>query len=88
MCNPWSHRDAFAFICFIAVGHSISLGLCPTKLPVKWDIQIGQLDVPENFPSFLHGMRLCQEPHSADKYDRRHSDRFVVDLETLGLFSF
>ena len=26
-------------------GHSISLGLCPTKLPVKWDIQLGQLDV-------------------------------------------
>ena len=29
-----------------AGGHSISLGLCPTKLPVKWDIQFGQLDVP------------------------------------------
>ena len=27
-------------------GHSTSLGLCPTKLPVKWDIQLGQLDVP------------------------------------------
>ena len=27
-------------------GHSISLGLCPTKLPVKRDIQLGQLDVP------------------------------------------
>jgi hypothetical protein len=26
-------------------GDSISLGLCPTKLPVKWDIQLGQLDV-------------------------------------------
>ena len=24
-----------------AGGHSISLGLCPTKLPVKWDIQLG-----------------------------------------------
>ena len=31
---------------FRAGGHSISLGLCPTKLPVKWDIQLGQLDVP------------------------------------------
>ena len=29
-----------------AGGHSTSLGLCPTKLPVKWDIQLGQLDVP------------------------------------------
>ena len=29
-----------------AGGHGISLGLCPTKLPVKWDIQLGQLDVP------------------------------------------
>ena len=33
----------------IAGGHSISLGLCPTKLPVKWDIQLGQLDVPAIF---------------------------------------
>ena len=31
---------------FKAGGHSTSLGLCPTKLPVKWDIQLGQLDVP------------------------------------------
>ena len=31
---------------FSAGGHSTSLGLCPTKLPVKWDIQLGQLDVP------------------------------------------
>ena len=29
-----------------AGGHRISLGLRPTKLPVKWDIQLGQLDVP------------------------------------------
>ena len=29
-----------------AGGHSISLGLCPMKLPVKWDIQLGQPDVP------------------------------------------
>ena len=34
------------FISFQAGGHSISLGLSPTKLPVKWDIQLGQLDVP------------------------------------------
>ena len=32
-------------------GHSISLGLCPRKLPVKWDIKLGQLDVPAT-PSF------------------------------------
>ena len=25
---------------FSAGGHSTSLGLCPTKLPVKWDIQL------------------------------------------------
>ena len=29
-----------------AGGQSISLGLCPTKLPVIWDIQPGPLDVP------------------------------------------
>ena len=29
-----------------AGGHSTSLRLCPTKLPVKWEIQLGQLDVP------------------------------------------
>ena len=44
-----------------AGGHSISLGLCPTKLPVKWDIQCGQLDVPA--PFFLgNGTGLSQEP--------------------------
>ena len=30
-------------------GYSISLGLCPTKLPVNWDIQLGQLDAYINF---------------------------------------
>ena len=49
-------RFVFVFVCvrsgripchhFSAGGHSTSLGLCPTKLPVKWDIQLGQLDVP------------------------------------------
>ena len=37
---------------FRAGGHSISLGLCPTKLPVKWDIQLGQLDVPATIFKF------------------------------------
>ena len=33
-----------------AAGHTISLGLCPTKLPVTWDIH---LDVPAiRFPLF------------------------------------
>ena len=47
-----------------AGGHSISLGLCPTKLPVKWDIQLGQLDVPAifHFPFSVHGIRLSPEP--------------------------
>ena len=45
-----------------AGGHSISLGLCPTKLPVKWDIQLGQLDVPAPFSNFVNGDRLSQVP--------------------------
>ena len=44
----------------IAGGHSISLGLCPTKLPVKWDIQLGQLDVPAIF--HRDGKGLSQVP--------------------------
>ena len=36
----------YFFSLLLAGGHSISLGLCPTKLPVKRDIQLGQLDVP------------------------------------------
>ena len=27
-------------------GHSMSLGLCPTKLPMTWDIWPDQPDVP------------------------------------------
>ena len=49
MCvwNVWIDANAlFHFHFSIAGGHSISLGLCSTKLPVKWDIQLGQLDVP------------------------------------------
>ena len=46
----------------LAGGHSISLGLCPTKLPVKWDIQLGQLDVPAPFSNFVNGDRLSQVP--------------------------
>ena len=45
-----------------AGGHSISLGLRPTKLPVKWDIQLGQLDVPAPFSNFVNGDRLSQVP--------------------------
>ena len=47
---------------FHAGGHSISLGLCPTKLPVKWDIRLGQLDVPAPFFNFVNGNRLSQVP--------------------------
>ena len=36
----------YFFSLLLAGGHSISLGLCPTKLPVKRDIQLGQLDIP------------------------------------------
>ena len=54
VCTPWNHRDPFGLFLllvssFAAGGHSISLGLCPMKLPVKWDIQLGQLDVPAIF---------------------------------------
>ena len=38
--SPISHSD------FRTGGHSISLGLCPTKLPVIWDIWPDQPDVP------------------------------------------
>ena len=45
--NVWIDANAlFHFHFSIAGRHSVSLGLCPTKLPVKWDIQLGQLDVP------------------------------------------
>ena len=30
-----------------------ALGLRPTKLPVKWDIQLGQLDVPASMVPFI-----------------------------------
>lgn len=40
----FTHHDVIS-----AGGHSTSLGLRPTKLPVKWDIQLGQLDVPASF---------------------------------------
>ena len=39
-------------------GHSTSLGLCPTKLPVKWDIQPGRLDVP----AFRDDTKIAQSP--------------------------
>ena len=50
------------FWTMFAGGHSISLGLCPTKLPVKWDIQLGQLDVPAPVSNFVNGDRLSQVP--------------------------
>ena len=43
------------FLAMYAGAHSISLGLCPTKLPVKWDIQLGQLDVPASGFVFVMG---------------------------------
>ena len=50
-------------------GRGISLGLCRAKLPVKWDIELDQLDVPAiRFASismlffFVHGYRASQEP--------------------------
>ena len=59
VCAPCSHRDSFDLCTelssFRAGGHSISLGLCPTKLPVKWDIQLGQLDVPATILRFVKG---------------------------------
>ena len=57
------HFSRKGFVCtFHAGGHSISLGLCPTKLPVKWDIQLGQLDVPALVSNFVNGDRLSQVP--------------------------
>ena len=44
--NIWTNVKLLIFIVSKRRGHSISLGLCPTKLPGKWDIQLGQLDVP------------------------------------------
>ena len=29
-----------------AGGHSMSLGLCPTKLPMTWDTRVGHSGVP------------------------------------------
>ena len=56
----------YFFSLLLAGGHSISLGLCPTKLPVKRDIQLGQLDVPAIFRCNFdwHGTRPSLEPHS------------------------
>ena len=51
-----------SLISFQAGGHSISLGLCPTKLPVKWDIQPGQLDVPASVLFPRDGTWLTLEP--------------------------
>ena len=56
--------DLVQFYFIFAGGHSISLGLCPTKLPVKWDIQLGQLDVPASVLFPRDGTWLTQEPPS------------------------
>ena len=55
------------FLAMYAGGHSISLGLCPTKLPVKWDIRLGQLDVPAPISFFVNGNRLSQVPACRSK---------------------
>ena len=47
--SPMMSENRVSFQLNFAGGHSISLGLCPTKLPVKWDIQLGQLGVPAIF---------------------------------------
>ena len=38
---------------FAAGGHSISLGLCPTKLPVIWDTGSDQSSVPARRTSWM-----------------------------------
>ncbi len=51
-------RDSyFQFPTNRAGGHSISLQLCPTKLPVIWDTGSDQSSVPARFATFLeeHG---------------------------------
>ena len=55
------------FLAMYAGGHSISLGLCPTKLPVKRDIRLGQLDVPAPISFFVNGNRLSQVPACRSK---------------------
>ena len=70
--NVWREVKLPSFLyCFFwisnvaAGGHSISLGLSPTKLPVKLDFQFGQLDVPAiRFLVHWCGMGLSQEPHT------------------------
>ena len=57
--------EGYSVLFNFAGGHSISLGLCPTKLPVKWDIQLGQLDVPAfNCQCLVMGRGSTQEPQS------------------------
>ena len=62
--NIWTNVKLLIFIVSKRRGHSISLGLCPTKLPGKWDIQLGQLDVPaiRLFHFRWHGTGLSREP--------------------------
>ena len=73
----------------------MSLGLCPTKLPVIWDIWPDQPDVPV----FHNGKRLSQEPpdvhvrrchdvsyFSFDEWMMQFSGRFRQGLTRQGLF--
>ena len=74
----WFDSSWFIFN-FHAGGHSISLGLCPTKLPVKWDIRLGQLDVPALISIFVNGNRLSQVP--ACRF------QFFLDLDHCTVFA-
>ena len=72
--------SSWFFFNFFAGGHSISLGLCPTKLPVKWDIRLGQLDVPALISIFVNGNRLSQVPACRFQFflDLNHCTVFAI----------
>ena len=78
VCNPWNHRDPFGLFCFVfasdftAGGLVVHASTSPTKrLALNTDIGGDAHRRTRIFP-FPDGMRLSPEPHSADKYDRRH----------------
>ena len=66
VCEPsqkTAFRNSIQCQCFTAAGgHGISLGLCPTKLPVIWDIQPGPLDVPA--PFLRWSLECCPSCHT------------------------
>ena len=43
-----------------AGGHSMSLGLCPTKLPMTWDTRVGHSGVPAEVQPFQNYMVMKQ----------------------------